>query len=99
MTISVSVHSFPDPFLLEFEFIAGDANGLDEPEFFRKFQPSHHSNAPNSSMDHHRMNFFAFCFTYADDCSSTDINIRKDQSSIRSMGDDPFALDGFGDCE
>jgi hypothetical protein len=31
----------------------GDANGLDEPEFFRKLhhQPSHHFNAQNSNLD------------------------------------------------
>ncbi len=30
---------------------SGDANGLDEPEFFRKLQPSLHDNAQNSNMD------------------------------------------------
>ncbi|CAF1388697.1 unnamed protein product [Adineta steineri] len=57
----------------------GDANGLDEPEFFRKFQPSLHYNAQNSNME----------------LDST--NIRKEQSIARPFGDDPFALDGFGD--
>jgi hypothetical protein len=33
----------------------GDANGLDEPEFFRKLQPSLHFNAQNSNMDIDRM--------------------------------------------
>ncbi len=28
-----------------------------------------------------------------------DTNIRKDQSIARPFGDDPFALDGFGDCK
>jgi len=32
-------------------FYSGDANGLDEPEFFRKLQPSLHFNAQNSNMD------------------------------------------------
>jgi hypothetical protein len=34
-----------------FFFCSGDANGLDEPEFFRKLQPSLHFNAQNSNMD------------------------------------------------
>ena len=29
---------------------------------------------------------------------SLDTNIRKDHSLARPFGDDPFALDGFGDC-
>ncbi|UJR09321.1 hypothetical protein I4U23_013564 [Adineta vaga] len=57
----------------------GDANGLDEPEFFRKLQPSLHFNAQNSNMD------------------LDNTNIRKEQSIARPFGDDPFALDGFGD--
>jgi len=57
----------------------GDANGLDEPEFFRKLQPSLHFNAQNSNMD-----------------IDTSI-IRKEQNMSRPIGDDPFALDGFGD--
>ncbi len=32
-------------------FYSGDANGLDEPEFFRKLQPSLHVNAQNSNID------------------------------------------------
>jgi len=59
---------------------SGDANGLDEPEFLRKLQPSLHFNAQNSNMD-------------------LDTNIRKDQSVARPFSDDPFALDGFGDCK
>jgi len=57
----------------------GDANGLDEPEFFRKFQSSVHHNAQNSNleMDH--------------------TILRKEQSISRTLGDDPFAMDGFGD--
>jgi hypothetical protein len=30
---------------------------------------------------------------------SLDTNIRKDHSIARPFGDDPFALDGFGDCK
>jgi hypothetical protein len=37
--------------ILQFFFCSGDANGLDEPEFFRKLQPSLHFNAQNSNMD------------------------------------------------
>jgi hypothetical protein len=33
-----------------FNFL-GDANGLDEPEFFRKLQPSLHFNAQSSNME------------------------------------------------
>jgi hypothetical protein len=29
----------------------------------------------------------------------SDTNIRKDRSIARTFGDDPFALDGFGDCK
>ncbi|UJR36834.1 hypothetical protein I4U23_029547 [Adineta vaga] len=57
----------------------GDANGLDEPEFFRKLQPSLHMNAQNSNLD------------------IDNTIIRKEQSMSRPLGDDPFALDGFGD--
>ncbi|CAF0809452.1 unnamed protein product [Adineta ricciae] len=57
----------------------GDANGLDEPEFFRKLQPSLQLNEQNSSLD-----------------VDTTI-LRKEQSISRPLGDDPFALDGFGD--
>ncbi|CAF1060897.1 unnamed protein product [Adineta steineri] len=57
----------------------GDANGLDEPEFFRKLQPSLHFNAQNSNLD------------------IDNTIIRKEQSMSRPLGDDPFALDGFGD--
>ncbi|CAF1196584.1 unnamed protein product [Adineta ricciae] len=57
----------------------GDANGLDEPEFFRKLQPSVHLNAQNSNLD------------------LDDTTMRKKQSIARPFGDDPFALDGFGD--
>ena len=28
-----------------------------------------------------------------------DTNLRKDNSIARPFGDDPFALDGFGDCK
>ncbi|CAF4600536.1 unnamed protein product [Rotaria socialis] len=57
----------------------GDANGLDEPEFFRKLQPSLHFNPQNSNLD------------------VDNTIIRKDHSISRALGDDPFALDGFGD--
>ncbi|CAF1292299.1 unnamed protein product [Rotaria sp. Silwood1] len=57
----------------------GDANGLDEPEFFRKLQPSLHFNAQNSNID------------------VDNTMMRKDQNISRALGDDPFALDGFGD--
>jgi hypothetical protein len=36
--------------LLIFDLL-GDANGLDEPEFFRKLQPSLHFNAQNSNLE------------------------------------------------
>jgi hypothetical protein len=47
-------------------FISGDANGLDEPEFFRKLQPSMHFNAHNSNIDLDSMkkNLFLILFIY-----------------------------------
>jgi hypothetical protein len=48
--------------ILNFDFL-GDANGLDEPEFFRKLQPSLHFNAQNSNMEIDRKrNFKVYCF-------------------------------------
>jgi hypothetical protein len=40
-------------FVMVFLFLSflGDANGLDEPEFFRKLQPSLHFNAHHSNLD------------------------------------------------
>ena len=37
--------------IYDINYLLGDANGLDEPEFFRKLQPSVHLNAQNSNLD------------------------------------------------
>ena len=79
-----------------FVFSSGDANGLDEPEFIRKFQTSSHFNAQNSNLDADRTSFGVrsrkIISIYLDTI------LRKEHSISRTMGDDPFALDGFGDC-
>lgn len=74
----------------------GDANGMEEPEFFRKLQPSLHLNAQNSNMDLDSTTI-ATTTIISPPCCSLDTNIRKDHSIARPFGDDPFALDGFGD--
>ncbi len=47
---------------ISFLYFLGDANGLDEPEFFRKLQPSLHYNAQNSNLeiDSMKKKFFQF---------------------------------------
>ncbi len=47
-----------------FFYFLGDANGLDEPEFFRKLQPSLHFNAQNSNMDIDSMKKQSFQFFF-----------------------------------
>jgi hypothetical protein len=54
MMILVKINVFENLFEI-FHFL-GDANGLDEPEFFRKMQPSLHFNDQNSNMDFDSIN-------------------------------------------
>lgn len=77
----------------------GDANGLDESEFFRKQpQPSSHLNKQNSSLDVDSKLSRNSPVPFSKSLSLATI-LRKEHNISRPIGDDPFALDGFGDCK
>jgi hypothetical protein len=79
------------------KYCLSDENGLDEPEFFRKLQPSLHFNAQNSNMDIDSMNTSYFQFLFTIYFISIDTITRKQHHINRTVDDDTFALDGFGD--